>query len=104
MNNPLTPAEITQALTTLTGWQQINHTLVKTFDCPTYLDALALVQRIGVYADSVDHHPDMHLAYKTLTVTYWTHTANGITQLDTDSAQEVDAIAETFLKQTITPH
>lgn len=66
--------------------------ITKTYANPSYAKALAFVQAIGEYAESVDHHPEVHLTWPETTVTWWTHTANGVTQKDLDAAVKVNEL------------
>lgn len=59
---------------------------------PSYVKALAFVQAIGEYAEGVDHHPELHITWPETTVTWWTHTANGVTQKDMDAAEKVNGL------------
>jgi len=85
----LSAPQLEQSLTELPGWQVVNHALECVVDCPTYPVALALVQAIGIHAEAVNHHPDIHLHYKRLTIRYHTHTPKGITEKDIEGAQAV---------------
>jgi 4a-hydroxytetrahydrobiopterin dehydratase len=44
-------------------------------------------------AEKKDHHPDVELKWGSVRVTWSTHDAGGVTQLDLDAAQATDAIA-----------
>ena len=57
------------------------------FTITSFPDAVALLTRLAFEAESADHHPDFVLEYRRLTVRFWTHTANGVTQKDVDAAR-----------------
>ncbi len=45
-------------------------------------DALAFVVRLGFDAEAADHHPDILINYKRVTLTYTTHSEGGLTEKD----------------------
>lgn len=77
---------------TLPQWTVTDNALQRVYTCQKYLDALALVSAVGHLAEAADHHPDMALNYTKLTIRFWTHTAKGITALDFQLAEQVEAL------------
>jgi 4a-hydroxytetrahydrobiopterin dehydratase len=69
-----------------TGWDEVDGALEHTFELDSFLDALDFVNRLGALAEDEDHHPDITISYRKVTVRWWTHTANGITDRDRDLA------------------
>ena len=45
-------------------------------------DAVAFVVRLGFDAEAADHHPDILINYKRVTLTYTTHSEGGLTEKD----------------------
>ena len=60
--------------------------LERTFELPSFVDALAFVNRVGELAEAENHHPDIRIDYRKVTLRWWTHTAGGITDRDRDLA------------------
>lgn len=77
-------------------WHYTGSHLRRTFENPSYKAALSFVQAIGEYAESVDHHPEIYVTWPETTITWWTHTANGVTQKDLDAANQVNALFDTL--------
>jgi 4a-hydroxytetrahydrobiopterin dehydratase len=50
--------------------------------------------RLGFAAEAADHHPDILINYKRVTLTYSTHSAGGLTDKDFVGAEEATRIAE----------
>jgi len=71
---------------TPTGWDEVDGALERTFELDSFLDALDFVNRLGALAEAEDHHPDITISYRKVTVRWWTHTAGGITDRDRDLA------------------
>lgn len=81
------------ALVTLEGWTDIDGALERTFELPSFAEALAFVNRVGELAESEDHHPDIAISYRKVTLRWWTHTAGGITDRDRDLAEKSGLLA-----------
>lgn len=93
MNERLTQAQIDQALASLSGWSQQGNAIVRTFTLRSFPAALAFACAVGHLAERADHHPDILIQYKRVTLTLSTHSAGGLTAKDFALASEIDAIA-----------
>lgn len=89
----LTSAEVESALKALPGWEREGEAIRRKFTFAGFPDAVAFVVRVGFSAEAVDHHPDMLVNYKRVTLTYSTHSEGGLTQKDVDGARAADTIA-----------
>lgn len=78
----LTPEEIQDALAQLPGWSREDDAIIKTFRFNAYMDGVSFVNRVAIAAEAADHHPDIALGFRKVTVTLTTHSAKGITQKD----------------------
>ena len=74
------------------GWSEVDDALERTFELPTFLEALAFVNRVGELAEAEDHHPDIAIHYRQVTLRWWTHTAGGITDRDRELAERTNAL------------
>ena len=54
--------------------------------------ALDFVNRVGALAEAEDHHPDIAISYRKVTLRWWTHTAGGITDRDRELAAKTDEL------------
>jgi 4a-hydroxytetrahydrobiopterin dehydratase len=75
------------------GWAEVDGALERTFELPSFVQALAFVNRVGELAEAEDHHPDIAISYRKVTLRWWTHTAGGITDRDRDLAAKSAALA-----------
>ncbi len=57
-----------------------------------YMEGIAFVQKVAELAEANNHHPDIFIHYKRITVRYWTHTVSGVTLADVQMAQKVDGL------------
>jgi 4a-hydroxytetrahydrobiopterin dehydratase len=88
-----TQSEIESALADLAGWAQSGDAITRTFTLPSFPAALVFACAVGNLAERADHHPDILIRYKKVTLTLSTHTAGGLTGKDLALAREIDAIA-----------
>jgi 4a-hydroxytetrahydrobiopterin dehydratase len=89
----LDPALVDSWLVSHPGWERAGaHAIGKRFGFPDFAAAVAFAVRIACLADKRDHHPEVELAWGRAHVIWWTHDADGVTQLDLDAAEATDAI------------
>ena len=70
------------------GWTEVDKALERTFEFDDFAGSLAFVNRVGALAESEDHHPDIAISYDKVTLRWWTHTADGITDRDRELAEK----------------
>jgi len=83
--------QIATRLATLSGWERDGDEIVKTFELPTFPDAIAFVARLADRAEAANHHPDIDIRWRNVRIALTTHDAGGITDLDFDLATEIEA-------------
>jgi 4a-hydroxytetrahydrobiopterin dehydratase len=91
----LNETDVQQKLSGLPKWSLVDNGLVRTENFPKYMDALDFVYALGHESENNDHHPDITMNFKKVTVRYSTHSAGGITDLDVKMAK----IAETLIRE-----
>ena len=89
----LSKAEIDQRMPRLSGWTLDGDAIRKQYTFATFPDAIAFVNRVAEGAENADHHPDILVNYRRVTLTYSTHSDGGLTQKDFDGAAEADRVA-----------
>jgi 4a-hydroxytetrahydrobiopterin dehydratase len=77
----------------MSDWQEQDDALVREFELPSFPAAIAFVDRIGEHAESENHHPDIDIRYRRVTVRWTTHSAGGITEKDREMAERTSALA-----------
>jgi 4a-hydroxytetrahydrobiopterin dehydratase len=73
-------------------WSEVENALQRTFEFPTFVDAVAFVNRVAELAETENHHPAIAIDYNRVTLRWWTHTAGGITNRDHDLAAKTDEL------------
>jgi 4a-hydroxytetrahydrobiopterin dehydratase len=89
----LTPREIAEGLERLPGWTLDGHAIRKQFTFSGFPEAIAFVARLVEPAEAADHHPDIVINYRRVTLSYSTHSEGGLTAKDFAGAAMADAIA-----------
>jgi 4a-hydroxytetrahydrobiopterin dehydratase len=90
----LSEANIKQALSELTGWEYENGTITKTYSLPSYTAGLAFASSVGIIAEGLNHHPDLSIGYKKVTVLFTTHDdGNVVTDKDIEAAKRIEALS-----------
>ena len=69
----LTRDEIQTRLKSLSGWTLDGDAIRKQFTFAGFPEAIAFVNRLAPEAEKADHHPDILINYKRVTLTYSTH-------------------------------
>jgi 4a-hydroxytetrahydrobiopterin dehydratase len=90
----LDASEIEEALRTLDDWGGGTGAITKTVHLPTFPEAIKVVDKVAVVAESLDHHPDIDIRWRTLKFTCSTHSEGGVTKKDIDLAELIDAILQ----------
>ena len=90
----LSEPEITAALESLPNWQRQGEELIRTVRCDTFRDAMALVNRVADAAEAADHHPDIAINWRRVTITLTTKASHGLTAKDFSMAAVIDRYLE----------
>ena len=74
-------------------WNEADGALEREFVFDGLPEAIAFVNRLADAAEAANHHPDIAISYKRVTVRWSTHSAGGITDRDRDMARQTDSLA-----------
>jgi 4a-hydroxytetrahydrobiopterin dehydratase len=69
--------------------------LVKAYLFKNFAEALTFANRVGELAEAEDHHPALLVEWGKVTVTWWTHSIDGLHQNDFILAARCDEILRT---------
>jgi 4a-hydroxytetrahydrobiopterin dehydratase len=78
----LSKAEIDEQLKTLNGWTLDGKAIRKQFTFKGFPEAVAFVNRLVPDAERADHHPDITINYRRVTLSWSTHDEGGLTAKD----------------------
>ena len=89
----LSRADAEHRLRELQGWTLDDRAIRKQFVFRDFPEAVAFVGRLVPGAEAADHHPDVLINYKRVTLTYSTHSEGGLTEKDFAGAAMADRVA-----------
>lgn len=58
----------------------------------SFMGGIDFVGKVARAAEENNHHPDIIINYKRITVRYWTHSSSGVTLADVQMAQKIDPL------------
>ena len=76
----------------LPGWTFDGDAIRKQFVLRDFPEAVAFVTRLVPGAEAADHHPDILINYKRVTLTYSTHSEGGLTAKDFEGANMAERV------------
>ena len=82
-----------ERLKMLPGWTLDGAAIRRTFTFAGFRAAIAFLVRLGFDAEEADHHPDILVNYKRVTLTYSTHSEGGLTDKDFAGATRATELA-----------
>jgi 4a-hydroxytetrahydrobiopterin dehydratase len=68
------------------GYRLVNGALQREFQFTDFAEALAFVNRVGELAEQEGHHPDIELHWNRVTLRWWTHVKEAVTERDYELA------------------
>lgn len=88
----LDDSQIAESLARLKCWSVSDGKITKTFPMQAYMDAFPFVSEVGRIADYLNHHPDIHIGYRTVTISVNTHDVGGLSPYDFELARQIDLV------------
>lgn len=88
---PLSDAEIQDALNDLDAWTYEDDTLKTSYEFTDFRAAISFIVRLSYYAEDLNHHPEIQNVYNTVDLALTTHDAgNKVTELDVELARQIE--------------
>jgi 4a-hydroxytetrahydrobiopterin dehydratase len=92
MTERITPQRFHEAVG-IDDWRVLFEGACAYFRTGSFTVGVALVDAIGRLADAADHHPDVDLRYRGVTVRLWTHDVDGLSERDVELARQISLAA-----------
>ena len=89
---PLAQREVERLLKELSGWEQSEQALIKTFQFRNYYETIAFINATAWISHREDHHPDLEVGFRQCRVRYSTHAIGGLSANDFICAAKIDAL------------
>ncbi|MGH3008832.1 MAG: 4a-hydroxytetrahydrobiopterin dehydratase [Gaiellaceae bacterium] len=77
------------------GWEEKDDALVREFEFESFRKAIGFVVQLAEAAESENHHPDIDIRYRRVTVRWTSHDNGGITERDRTMAERTASLAGT---------
>jgi len=88
----LTRSELTAILPRLSGWKLAGNKLTRTFEFQDFVHSLSFINSLIVYFETVDHHPDVYIAYGEVTFELTRYDLGGkVTDRDVEVAKKISS-------------
>ncbi len=92
----LSAPELQALLQELPGWTGDTSALQRSIEFPDFPTAIEAVGLVAEAAETMDHHPDMDIRWRTVSFSLSTHSAGGVTGLDIELARAISALVSTM--------
>jgi len=83
---------VARGLAELPQWRREGTEIVRELKFKSYLDGVAFAGRVGAVAEEMNHHPDMHIGWRKVTLRVSTHSKGGLTAMDFELARKIDQL------------
>jgi 4a-hydroxytetrahydrobiopterin dehydratase len=88
----LTKQELAAIMPRLSGWKLVRNRLVRTLEFQDFVASLSFVNSLVAYFETVDHHPDVRIAYGELTFELTRYDLGGrVTDRDVEVAKQISS-------------
>ena len=94
MTQLLTEDQLATALSSLPKWQREGAEITRTYAFSSYLAGINFVSQVAVHAETMNHHPDIFIGWRKVTLRLSTHSRGGLTELDMAMARQCDETAK----------
>jgi 4a-hydroxytetrahydrobiopterin dehydratase len=92
----LTSRELRTIMPRLSGWRLAQNKLVRTFEFQGFVQSLSFVNSLVAYFETIDHHPDVHIAYGEVTFELTRYDVGGkVTDRDVEVAKKISSVYRT---------
>jgi 4a-hydroxytetrahydrobiopterin dehydratase len=93
MSAPLDPNQIKLALSDLKMWTLKDDKLLMDISLKNFSEALSFLVKVGIEAEKLNHHPEIHNIYNKVTLKLTTHDAgNRVTDKDIVLARAIEKL------------
>ena len=76
----------------LEGWEQDGDEIAKMYKAESFPAAVMFAASVGQLAEGANHHPDILISWRNVTLSLSTHSEGGLTELDFDLAEQIEGL------------
>ncbi len=74
------------------GYTLVKGALQREHEFRDFAEALAFVNRVGELAERENHHPDIEIHWNRVTLRWWTHVEDAVTDRDYELAEKANSV------------
>ena len=89
---PYTPEELDAELRRLPDWISTDFAIHRAWTFPTFRAAMQFVNAVAEQAEAHNHHPDIEIHHREVSLSLWTHTLSGVTPRDIELARAINRL------------
>ena len=87
----LHPEEINKSISNY-GWKHSDGCLFKIFEFENYMAGIEFINKIAIFAEKLNHHPDIKLGYCKVSISITSHDFGGVTTKCINLATSIESI------------
>lgn len=84
--------DIPGLLQTIPTWEYTEPCIERSIKFASYTDGVDFLNRVASLAEERNHHPEITLSWRKLTIQLTTHSEGGVTDLDLEMAREINGL------------
>ena len=88
----LSPEAVRERLESRPGWALEDGKLSRKVVFSDFVDAFGFMASVALLAEGMNHHPEWSNVYNRVKIQLTTHDAGGISELDFELAEKIDAL------------
>jgi 4a-hydroxytetrahydrobiopterin dehydratase len=88
----LTPEMVQESLRSLPQWKLEGKEIVRLYEFPDFVAALAFVNQVAEKAEKAGHHPDIDIRYNKVRLALVSHDQGGLTGHDMAMAETINSL------------
>lgn len=76
----------------MTAWKRDGDHLTRSLEFPTFMQAIDFINQVARAAEEMDHHPDILISYRRVTLNLSSHDVGGVTSRDLALDAKIDLL------------
>lgn len=90
---PYSPEELEELLHELPDWLSTDFAIHRSYEFPSFAAAMKFVNEVAGLAENHNHHPDIEIRFREVSLSLWTHTVSGVTKRDLELAKAISELS-----------
>jgi 4a-hydroxytetrahydrobiopterin dehydratase len=86
------PSAILDVMDVPAGYTLVKGALQRELEFRDFEEALSFVNRVGELAEREGHHPDIEIHWNKVTLRWWTHVKDAVTERDYELAEKSNSV------------